>query len=273
MRLTQPALLFFASMLAACHSAPPPPVVQLSEPPKTARWGRGIDMATDASDVLGQLKQGQVDFVARYYRKPDSRWPALSAGEAQRLSSLGLNIVAVWESHSRHPGYFSYASGFSDAIAAHQQAKTIGQPTDTAIYFAVDFDARNRSLDRVIDYFQGVAAGLTSAGGGIANYQVGVYGSGAVCDAVRRMGLARYAWLSNSIAWSGSLGYRDWNIRQGGRLPELYFNHDADEAKDEYGAFQVAGSAVAAVNNANTPMLLADRLPQNPSSTASALFP
>ena len=205
--------------------------------------------------------------------QPGSRWPALSASEAQRLSSQGLNIVAVWESHSRYPGYFSYASGFRDATTANWQARAIGQPPGTAIYFAVDFDARNRSLDRVTEYFEGVAAGLVSAGRGIANYQIGVYGSGSVCDAIKRMGLARYAWLSNSIAWTGSLGYQDWNIRQSGRWPELSFNHDADEARDDYGGFRVVGYEVANANGGGASRdLVAVRMPQNgPPPTAAMI--
>ncbi len=54
-------------------------------------------MATDSTAVAYQLQPALADFVARYYRNPESRWPALSASEAQRLSSQGLNIVAVWQ--------------------------------------------------------------------------------------------------------------------------------------------------------------------------------
>jgi hypothetical protein len=273
LRLSNLAPIAAALILAACQPPPLPILYQVVEPPKPVRAGRGIDMATDSTPVAYQLKQGQVDFVARYYRNPESRWPALSASEAQRLSSQGLNIVAVWESHSRYPGYFSYASGFRDATTANSQARAIGQPPGTAIYFAVDFDARNRSLDRVTEYFEGVAAGLVSAGRGIANYQIGVYGSGAVCDAIKRMGLARYAWLSNSIAWTGSLGYQDWNIRQSGRWPELSFNHDADEARDDYGGFRVVGYEVANANGGGASRdLVAVRMPQNgPPPTAAMI--
>ena len=79
---------------------------------------RGIDMATDARDNLNELKHSRLDFIARYYRDPASRWPTLSAREAHQLSSLGLSIVAVWEWHSHKPEYFSYASGYRDAVAA-----------------------------------------------------------------------------------------------------------------------------------------------------------
>ncbi len=233
-----PALGLAALVLAACAGAPilpPPPMALPSVVP-----GQGVDLATDASDVLNELKDSRVGFVARYYRDPDSHWPPLSASEARRLSSLGLKIVAVWEWHSRDPLRFSYASGYGDAIAAYSQARAVGQPAGSAIYFAVDFNPTSQYLDPIEEYFRGIGAGLAAASGGASAYRIGVYGSGAVCDAVKRAGLGQYCWLSNSIAWDGSAGYEDWDIRQGDRMPELSFNHDLDEAKNDYGGFQVA---------------------------------
>src|ERR1700704_2919561 len=44
---------------------------------------RGIDMATDARDHLNELKHSRLDFIARYYRDPASRWAdALREGGA-----------------------------------------------------------------------------------------------------------------------------------------------------------------------------------------------
>jgi hypothetical protein len=90
-------------------------------------------------------------------------------------------------------------------------------------------------------YFRGVRAGLQAAAGTpTPEYRVGVYGSGAVCDYMKRMRLAEYAWLSASTSWAGYDSFADWNIRQGRRLPSLSFNHDVNEARDDYGGFQVA---------------------------------
>jgi hypothetical protein len=251
-----------ALILAACHGRPGPaptidpalaigPVPTIAPPRSigsaigsTIGSTQGIDLPTDASDVLNELKDSPLAFVARYYRDPTSRWPALSAREAQLLSSLGLKIVAVWEPHFPDPAYFSYFSGYDDAITAYRQAKAVGQPAGSAIYFAVDFNAQ--ALAPIEQYFRGIAAGLAVASSGRAEYEIGVYGSGAVCDAVKRAGLAQYSWLSNSIAWAGSLGYDDWNIRQGGPLAELSFNHDSDEARDDYGGFRIANYRIAA---------------------------
>ena len=217
----------------------------MAQPAEPPRSNNGIDLSIDASDVLNQIKASQVGFVARYYRNPASRLPTLSPSEAERLSSLGLNIVAVWEWHSHDPAYFSRGSGYDDAVTAYSQAQKLGQPVGSAIYFGVDFDAQGQALESVIDYFRGVAAGLAAAGGGASPYKIGVYGSGAVCGAIRRAGLAEYSWLSNSTAWAGS-SYSGWNIRQrAGRIAELSFDHDADEARGEYGGFRLTSYQVA----------------------------
>lgn len=236
------ALLVPVLLLAACHSAPPAVVAQ----PRSVGPAQGIDMPTDASDALNEIKDSKIDFVARYYRNPTSRWPTLSAGEVQRLSSLGLKIVALWEWHSHDPAYFTYAAGYDDAKGAYQQARSVRQPAGSAIYFAVDYNAPAADIAGSIQqYFRGVAAGLAAAGGGRSEYRVGVYGSGAVCASIRRAGLAQYSWLSNSSAWAGSLAYNDWNIKQGGHFSSLSINHDANEARDDYGGFRVATSEVA----------------------------
>jgi hypothetical protein len=238
-----------ALILAACHSQPAATVTVA--PPRPAGPAQGIDLPTDASDVLNELKDGRLAFVARYYRDPGSRWPTLSAGEAQRLSSLGLKIVAVWEWHSRHAEDFTYEAGYSDAASAYGQAKILGQPAGTAIYFAVDYDAL--ILDPVHEYFRGVTAGLAGASGGNPDYKIGVYGSGLVCDAIKRAGLAQYTWLTSSTAWAGSLEYEGWNIRQGSRFEELSFNHDSDEARDDYGGFRLADDTATARDTAAPP--------------------
>jgi hypothetical protein len=246
-----------ALVLAACHGRPGPtptigpaatigPIPML-EQPRGLGPPQGIDLPTDASDVLNELRDSRIDFVARYYRDPSSRWPALSASEAQRLSLLGLKIVAVYEPHSPYPAYFSYYSGYYDAIAAYGQAQAAGQPAGSAIYFAIDFNAQ--ALAPIEQYFSGIAAGLAAASGGRAPYRIGVYGSGAVCDAVKRAGLAQYSWLSNALSWDGSLGYDDWNIRQGDPAAGLSFNQDSDDAV----AVPYADAAPSAVIEAATP--------------------
>jgi len=180
------ALLLPLLLLAGCYNADPKPVVQ--QQPKPPARAQGVDLATDAGHVAHHIKSNGLDFVARYYRKPDSRWPTLSANEAKVLSALGLNVVAVWESHSQHRDYFTYGRGYWDAVSAYRQAKAVGQPGGSAIYFAVDFDATGADLYPIDQYFRGITAGLAASNGGASEYKVGVYGSGAVCDSVNEPG-------------------------------------------------------------------------------------
>jgi glycoside hydrolase-like protein len=232
-------LAWFLGMIALAACSEKPPVV--IEALKPAGMARGIDLPIDARDVSNELKGSRLDFVARYYRDPASRWPTLSAEEARMVSSAGMSLVAVWESHPHKRDYFSYTSGYSDGLAAHRQAKAIGQPAGTGIYFAVDFNAQEPDIGGPVDqYFRGVHAGLAAAAEQTREYRVGVYGSGAVCDYLKRARLAEYAWLSNSTAWSGYDSFTDWNIRQSGRSPLLSFDQDANEARGEFGSFQVA---------------------------------
>jgi hypothetical protein len=202
---------------------------------------RGIDMALDSRDVAQELKGSGLHFVARYYRSPMSRWPALSPEEARAVSANGMKLVAVWEYLSNRPEHFSYERGYADAITAYQQARAIGQPYGSAIYFAVDYNASPRDIAGAVNqYFRGVRAALAAAGGGLPTYRVGVYGSGAVCAYLKGVRLADYAWLSASSAWSGSREFNDWNIRQGPRSGMLSFDHDINDARDDYGGFTVS---------------------------------
>ena len=228
-------LLLAALPIGACSTEPG--IVERTLAPGLAR---GIDLAIDGRDVALELKDSHPDFVARYYRDPASRWPALSAAEAQTLSAAGMRLVAVWEWHSQRPDYFSYDSGFADAQSAYRQAKAIGQPPGSAIYFAVDYNAPEIDIHGVIDrYFRGIYAGLYAAGGGVESYRIGVYGSGAVCDYLKRMRLAEYAWLSNSTAWNGYASFTEWNIKQEKASSTLSFGHDWNNAREDFGGFQV----------------------------------
>ena len=61
-----------------------------------------------------------------------------------------------------------------DAQAAIAQAKRVGQPLGTAIYFGIDFDTRPEMTRRIVEYFTIVSDTLKDSG-----YLIGVYGSGA----------------------------------------------------------------------------------------------
>src|SRR5258708_39976390 len=97
-------------------------------------------------------------------------------------------------------------------MTAYRQAAAVGQPTGSAIYFAVDFDARREALNAVDQYFRGIAAGFAAAGQGRAQYKVGDYGSGTGCGGVKKAGVAQDSSLSNSAPRGGYGRCRDWEI-------------------------------------------------------------
>src|SRR5579864_1548965 len=251
--------------VAGCTEAPLAPTAE----PHASGFAQGIDMARDARDYSQELKGSHLDFVARYYRDPASRWPTLTAAEAKMISDTGLRLVTVWEWHSGRPDYFSYASGYADGMTSYRQAKGIGQPPGSAIYFAVDFNAHDGDIRGAIDpYFRGVHAGFQAAAGQAPpDYRVGVYGSGAVCDYLKRTRLADYAWLSNATSWWGHDRFTGWDIRQSRGSSGLSFDHDMKEARGEYGGFQVGTQYVA---RPAEPVAAAVTAPSAPSHPAGA---
>ena len=69
-----------------------------------------------------------------------------------------MRLVAAWEWHP-NADYFTQASGYADAIAAHRQAKGIGQLPGSAIYFAVDFNAQDATSEEPSTGISAAAAG------------------------------------------------------------------------------------------------------------------
>jgi hypothetical protein len=205
---------------------------------------RGIDASMDCTPYVNNLQALGVAFVARYYSNLErTRNPAkvLTPREAHNLCQAQFSLVVVWELLAT-AGYFTAQQGQADGDYAYRYAnEMIGQPENSAIYFAVDFDATQAQfIQGVVPYFQGVAQSFDAASANQPIYSVGVYGSGAVCAALKQSGLARYTWLSQSTGWQGSQTYQDWNIRQGPLVSHPPFQFDEDMAADQCGTFQLA---------------------------------
>lgn len=177
---------------------------------------KGFDANTDLSRFGECLRDAGYSFVCRYYNvnNPSKN---LTFAEANFLSSIGLDIVAVWENgFPTQASYFSEKKGFDDGTAAYQYAMlTIDQPEGTPIYFAVDYDASESEVNGVIsDYFRGVQRGFNEIRNNSPKYFIGVYGSGLVCRKIKDGGLALYSWLAQSTGWRESKKYKDYNIKQ-----------------------------------------------------------
>ena len=177
------------------------------------------------------LTSAGIEFVIRYLspdspNNPDKR---LLPIEVDAIHDAGLRVGCVWET-TNDPGLFSMNTGRMHAVAASAVALALHQPSGSAIYFAVDVDVDQETLDAgVTDYFTAIKLVLDADG-----YKVGVYGSGQVCRHLRNAHLVDLVWLSQSMGWSQSRDCSnagDWDIRQGlGSVCGL--SSDPDECKD-----------------------------------------
>jgi hypothetical protein len=195
----------------------------------------GVDSSSACtSSDIACLQSSGITFVGRYYsRTTHIEGKKLTASEAQLISDAGLQLVTVYEDGPTSYSYFSASRGSDDAAGALAQAAAIGQPTGSAIYFTVDYDAADDEIaNDITAYFQAIAAAL-------GDYHVGVYGSGAVCTAITNAGLASYAWLAQSTGWSGYSAFTTWAIKQGAEGSVCGLNSDTDQARGDFGAFRL----------------------------------
>jgi hypothetical protein len=191
----------------------------------------GLDTAFDATAYVADIYSKGLAFVGRYYRMPTSSYPALGANEAKAITQAGLKIVSLFEYSSGSTGDisdFSPAIGVSHGQIVYAQAVQAGQPANTPIYFAVDwdFDITQSAYAQPIDaYFAGVLQGYQNAAGSSAPiYQIGAYGSGLVCGWLLGNKRITYAWLADSPGWTPSNKPITWNVMQSKGDGSINFN-------------------------------------------------
>ena len=215
---------------------------------------KGLDCATvcgqpDLTCFKVNYFQGgeETGFIGRYYafnfKKRDANGDptplakCLTVAEAKLISNNKFTIVAVYELRAGakkkkdkkyHVDDFEYDKGTRDAEAAYTYAlNVIGQPKDSAIYFAVDYPAPayKTDLKALVGYFTAVRRFFLATND---FYKVGVYGSGTVCSTMATTNitvgkvtvpLAGFTWLADAAKWPGSAAYKTWNIKQGLQPP------------------------------------------------------
>ncbi len=205
---------------------------------------KGLDTNRNCTDLATCLKQNGIDFVARYYsRTTQNADKRLTLAEAQALSQAGLYLVTVYEDSPTSKTYFSNDRGKSDGKSAYAYAQDINQPRDSAIYFAVDYDATMADIEGpIIQYFNGVYDGLKDSANAKPIYKIGVYGSGATCDYLRKnLSFVEFSWLSCSTGWLNSKTYSTWNIKQSLASSSLCgldkTGWDSNESQNNFGQF------------------------------------
>lgn len=158
-----------------------------------AATAQGIDCSTPlTASTARQIASAGYRFAARYLVPQEYKWKRLTRAEAEAITAAGMQIVSVFETTAnRAAGGAVY--GNSDGAAALREAKAIGQPEGTTIYFAVDYDAQPDDYDAIEAYLKAAAAQ-------IPGYQAGVYASYAVVEEMAKRGACAHFW--QTYAWS-----------------------------------------------------------------------
>ena len=120
--------------------------------------------------------------------------------EAIKLSQNGFKIMVVFEVSEN----IVASTGTAFGLDALQCAKEIGQPNESAIYFAVDFNAELTIIkEQIIPYFQAIQKVMNDARP-TQSYKIGAYGSGLVINTLKKENLIDYRWLSHSPDYLGT---------------------------------------------------------------------
>jgi peptidoglycan hydrolase-like protein with peptidoglycan-binding domain len=140
----------------------------------------------------------------------------LQPGELDIIFGAGLKVFPIFQWGGSTAGYFTYARGWDEGLAAHHAAVGYGFDPGTVIYFAVDYDATQAEIDaQIVPYFRGVAGALTTKGNRFVH---GVYGSRNVCSQVSQTTYARWSFVSGmSTGFSGNMGFalpENWAFNQ-----------------------------------------------------------
>jgi len=212
---------------------------------------KGIDRADsfntqDELNFLSCIKNSYgIEFVGRYYKPSSSSSYLLTRTEAQNISRLGLYIAAVYQNRGRYPSDFSYNIGKDDCNYAIGCAENVGQPKNTTIYFAVDFDAYNTpgAMENIRDYFRGVNDAMnyfykTNS----YKWYIGIYAGRQVCEDIKSLGLAYHIWQAAAWRYGKDCSY---NIKQTAIDQSVTCNGfatsiDWDESSGSYGGFKIS---------------------------------
>lgn len=152
---------------------------------------------------ITNLANNGVKYVGRYLSH--STWKGLTNVEATMIKTAGMDIFSIYESNPTSPSYFTEVKGKSDAIDAISLAQSVGQPSGTAIYFTVDYDAQPKDFPAILAYFQSVKANL-------GEFKLGAYGSYAVLNFLYSANIADYHF--QTVAWSHGQHCNFLNIYQ-----------------------------------------------------------
>jgi hypothetical protein len=162
------------------------------------------------SEFLKNLSERGIKTVIRYYSDKDNLpCKNITPRERALLHDYGFNVAIVYQYNGRAAGRYTRESGAKDALFCLSRATEINQPEGSAIYFGIDAD--NHEPLGVIAYLAEVRKAFQG------KFQVGCYGSGAVCKLALDQGVTDFTWIAEAPAWDGTRDFMNsgrWTIYQ-----------------------------------------------------------
>lgn len=178
---------------------------------------KGIDTAQKLTDEnVRSLKSCGIRFVGRYL-VPCTYSKALTEEEAYTILSNGMGIILIYEIEASRAKK-GEEQGRADGEGGKALALSMDVPSNTAIYFAVDYDVPKTDYPAVESY-------LYAAKQSVFPYRCGVYGKADLINSVKA------DCYMQCVAWSGGVLSKKANIYQ----YEWQYGEEAQEIKKRTG--------------------------------------
>jgi Domain of unknown function (DUF1906) len=221
-----------------------------------------IDTDGNVSGHIALLKSKNVGVVGRYYSA--AAWKRITKSEAQAIAAAQIKLFMVFE--DRGDPDLEGDAGTSDAQLAWSQARSIGQPNGSAIYFALEHlpsGYGSAQIPGIKNYMQQIRAVIGD------HFKIGAYSNGTTLDALLDSNLIDYAWLSASRGFDGSQAFYEhgrWAIAQDPHIDIDWegIKIDLDETKNDFGQFELPIAAPLASQSGVEDVFADERLNPTP---------
>ena len=192
----------------------------------TTRSVNACDLSVEVtSELANKLYQDGYRVVGRYITGNTKR---IQPGELTRIFNAGLKVFPIYQNNDRDIEDFTLEKGKIAGNYAVENAKQLGIPKGSIIYFAVDLDVYDYQIsEAIIPYFIGIMKGMDGT------YKIGVYGSRNVCTKLSNELLVDSCFIADaSYKFSGNAGYKlpnKWQFDQIYEIKNYYNGIDIDK--------------------------------------------
>ena len=209
----------------------------------TSRNANACDTRFEITPERAQvLKNNGYQVVGRYIN--GGNFKELRDGELEVIFDAGLKAFFIYQENNRNLDDFSIEKGYQAGAKAYACAKKHRIPSNTVIYFAVDFDVYEEDISQyIIPYFRGINYALPG-------YRVGIYGAREVCTKVAEAGLSISSFVADmSTGYSCNVGRKmpnNWCYDQFVEISN--YNNDFDIDKVTYNGAISACNSLEPIN-------------------------